>query len=37
MGMPELLFFWIERLIYIFRDHVLHPNEAGILGSGIVD
>lgn len=37
MRMPELLFFRIQRLKHILWDHVLYPNEAGILGGRIVD
>lgn len=37
MGMPKLLFFRIQRLVYLLRDHVFHPDEAGILGGGIID
>jgi hypothetical protein len=36
MGMPQLLLFRVEGFIDVLRDHVLHPDEAGVLGSGII-
>ena len=37
MRMPELLFFGIELLVELFRDHILDTNQPGIFGSGVVD
>lgn len=37
MRMPELLLFRIEGLVFSLGDHIFHPDEAGVLGGGIVD
>ena len=37
MRMPKLLFFRIKSLVYFLRDHVLHPDETGVLGGGIIE
>ena len=37
MGVPKLLFFRVEGLVQLLRDHVLDANEAGVLGSGIIE
>ncbi len=37
MRMPELLFFRIQSLVYLLRNHVFHPDKAGVLGSGIIE
>jgi hypothetical protein len=36
MGVPQLLLFRVEGLIDVLRDHVLQPDEADVLGGGII-
>jgi hypothetical protein len=37
MRMPHFLLLRLKTLVHLPRDHVLHPNQAGVLGGGIVD
>jgi hypothetical protein len=37
MRMPYFLLLRLKTLIQLPHDHVLHPNQAGVLGGGIVD